>query len=77
MAYVSGEVSNDTLKDYDTATFRIVLFDKGNHLIWTGSFKVRALGKKKMKPFEVPMEGIDFTVIPKIHKYEIYFESGY
>ncbi|MCM8779698.1 MAG: FxLYD domain-containing protein [Candidatus Omnitrophica bacterium] len=76
-AYVSGEVTNESLKDYETAAFRIVLFDQTNRVIWSGSFKIRGLGKKRTKSFEVPLEGVDFTIIPKISRYDIYFESGY
>jgi len=76
-AYVTGEVTNETLKDYNTAVFRMVLFDMGNRVIWSGSFKIRGLGKKRTKSFEVPLEGVDFTVIPKISRHDIYFEAGY
>ncbi|MDD5044857.1 MAG: hypothetical protein PHU91_00590 [Candidatus Omnitrophica bacterium] len=77
IAYAVGDVTNGTLRDYNTAAFRMVLFDQNNRLIWSGGFKVRGLNKKRTKSFEVQLDGVDASILSRISRYDIYFESGY
>ena len=77
LAYVAGEVTNESFKGYETAVFRMVLFNQNNRVVWSGAFKIRGLGAKRTRSFNVTLEGVDFSIIPKISRYDIFFESGY
>ena len=74
--FAQGEVANKSEKDFNTAVFRITLMDK-KLLMWTGVFKIMGFRKRQTRLFEVPLDGLDYKVLPKMTKYEIYFESGY
>ena len=74
--FVRGEVANKSEKDFNTAVFRITLFDR-KLLMWTGVFKVMGFRKRQTRLFEVPLDGLDHKQLSKMTKYEIYFESGY
>lgn len=74
--YAKGEIANNSGKDYNTALFRIVLFDK-SLLLWSGALKVVDFRKGQTKYFELFMEGFDYRTVPSVTRYDIYFESGY
>jgi len=74
--YARGDVKNNTNKDYNTAMFRLSLFDK-NLLIWTGTFKVMGFRKGHTRPFEFLMEKLNHKSLEGVSRYEVYFESGY
>ena len=74
--YVKGEITNNSRRDYNTAVFRMVIFSK-DVAMWNGVIKIRNLKKKQTKFFELFMIGLEHRFIPKITKYDIYFERGY
>ena len=74
--FVQGEITNDSGKDYNTALFRISVFDK-NLLMWTGTIKIMGFRKRQTRPFELVMDGLTYRSMPAISRYDIYFESGY
>lgn len=76
LIYAHGDITNNSGKDYNTAVFRLSIFDK-NMLIWTGNIKIRGLRKRQTKSFEVSLEGMDVAVLKAISRHDIYFESGY
>ena len=71
-----GEIQNDSNKDYNTAMFRLSVFDK-NILIWTGVIKIMGFRKKQVRPFELLMEGLEYRSLSAISRHEMFFESGY
>jgi hypothetical protein len=74
--FAQGEITNGSNKDFNTAVFRLITFDK-NVLMWTGNIKIMGFRKRHTRPFELLMEGLDYRTIPAISRYDIYFESGY
>ncbi len=76
IAYAEGEITNDSGKDYNTAIFRMSIYDK-NMLIWSGFIKIRGFRNRQTRTFEIPLEGFAGGMVSKIAKFEIYFESGY
>ncbi len=73
---VTGEVENNSVRDYSVAMFRIALFDKKQRL-GTGFAKVYEFKKNTRKAFEAQIKGAEATAIPSIARYEILFETGY
>lgn len=76
LIYARGELTNGSDKQYNTAAFRLNIYD-GASIAWTGVLKIRGLRKGQTKPFELPLEGAEAGLEGKISKYEIFFESGY
>jgi len=76
LAYVHGDITNDSGKDYNTAAFKISVFGKDT-IMWAGTFKIRGLKRKQTKSFQVTMEGFDASSLPAIARYEISFDGGY
>jgi hypothetical protein len=74
--FAQGEIANESGKDYNTAMFRMSIFDK-NLLMWTGTLKIMGFRKRQTRPFELLMEGLNYRSMSAISRYEIYFESGY
>jgi hypothetical protein len=74
--FVQGDVCNKGEKDYNTAVFRISMFDR-KLLMWTGVFKIMGFKKRQTRHFEVPLDGFDYKRLPVMSKYEIYFETGF
>ena len=74
--FAQGEIKNESSKDFNTALFRMSVFDK-NILMWAGAIKIMGFRKRQTKPFDLLMEGLDYRTIAAISRYEIYFESGY
>ena len=74
--FAYGEITNESGKEYNTAQFRLSVFDR-NLLIWTGMIKIMGFRKRQTRPFELVMEGFEQRSISAISRYDIYFESGY
>jgi hypothetical protein len=74
--FVQGEIQNESNRDYNTALFRLAVFDK-SVLMWTGVIKITGFRKKQTRPFEILMEGLEYRSVSRISRHEICFESGY
>ncbi len=74
--FISGEIANRSNKSYASAVFRMNIFE-GTHVMWTGLIKVRNFRVRQTRPFEVQLESLSVDCIPRISKYEIFFETGY
>ena len=74
--FAQGEISNESGKDYNTALFRLSIYDK-SALMWTGNIKVMGFRKRQTRTFELLLEGLNYRSMSAISRYEIYFESGY
>ena len=72
----SGEMVNETSRDYAMAMFKVLVFDK-HQLLGTGIIKVHDFRSKAIREFESLIEGLDYKVIPSIFRYEVVFEGGY
>lgn len=73
---VTGEIANESRKNYTTAVFRLVVFDR-EHAIGTGFFKISNFRSRGIKNFEVLIFGLHHRFIPKISRCDIMMESGY
>lgn len=74
--FMNGEILNNTNRNYVSAVFRLSIFES-THLLWTGPVKVRNFRKRQARSFEVQLEKLGYDCVPRISRYEIYFESGY
>jgi hypothetical protein len=74
--FMNGEILNNSNRNYSSAVFHLSVFDR-MHLLWTGAVKVRNFRKRQTRPIEVLMEKLSYESIPRISRYEIFFESGY
>jgi hypothetical protein len=74
--FMSGEIANNSNKSYTSAVFRLSVFER-SFLLWTGVIRVRNFRKRQTRPFDVLMEGLGREFMPRISRYEIFFESGY
>jgi hypothetical protein len=74
--FASGDIINNSGKDYHTAVFRLSVFER-NMILWSGVFKVMGFRRVQSRPFEVLMEGFEYKELKAITKHEVYFESGY
>ena len=74
--FAKGEITNNSRRSYHTAIFRIAMFSKDTS-IWNGVIKIRNFKKRQTKFFELFMIGLEYKFLPKITKYDIYFERGY
>jgi len=72
----TGEIVNESSKDYAMAMFKIMVFDK-HHLLGSGIIKVHDFHPRAIREFEALIEGLDYKAIPAIFRYEILFEGGY
>lgn len=72
----TGEIENNSPRDYSVAMFRIMLFNKKQRL-GTGFAKVYEFKRNTRKAFEAPIKGVEVAAIKSIARYEILFESGY
>jgi len=73
---VTGEIRNDSKKNFATAIFRIVLFDKRKTL-GTGFIKIHGFRINAIKRFEVSIEGLHYKFISSIVRHELVLESAY
>ena len=76
-ACAKGDVENNSHKDYNTAIFRLVLFDGNNHIIWSGNFRLNGFRRGRTKSFELFLEGADLTEVTAVKKFNLFFENGY
>jgi hypothetical protein len=73
---VSGEIRNDTNKNYNTAVFRLQVF-VGHECIGASLIKLRGFRSRATRDFEVLVEGVHRDLLSKIARCEILFESAY
>lgn len=72
---VTGEIRNDTSKDYSFVLFKIILYGK-NAAIGSGIIKVHDFRRRSTKLFEVNIE-LPRKLIATIIKHEVLYEGGY
>ena len=75
-AVVVGEITNETTRDYNTAVFRLSVFER-QQLIANAFIKIKGFKRKRTKPFEVALKELPYSLLPRNVKYDIQFESGY
>ncbi|HRZ13923.1 MAG TPA: hypothetical protein P5110_00250 [Candidatus Omnitrophota bacterium] len=73
---VTGEIHNETSKDYHTAVFKLVIFS-GQESIASSVVKVQGFRSRGTKTFEVLIEELDFGLVNRITKCDLMFESVY
>jgi len=74
--FMNGEILNNSNRNYSSAVFRLSVFGR-THLLWTGLIRVRNFRRRQARPFEVLMEKLGYEYVPRISRYELFFESGY
>lgn len=74
--FMNGDILNNSNRNYTSAVFRLSVFEN-KHLMWTGPLKVRNFKKRQTRPFEVQLENFAYESLPRISRYELFFESGY
>jgi len=73
---VTGDIKNDSSRDYNMAMFKIVLYSK-NKPVGSGVIKVYDFKKDITKPFRTYV-AVDASVkITAIDRYEVMIEGGY
>jgi len=73
---VTGEIRNETSKNFNTAVFKITLY-VGTEPLGSALIKLRGFRSKSSKAFDVIVEGVHYELMHKITKHEIMFESAY
>ena len=73
---VTGDIHNETSKDYHTAVFKLVVF-AGQESIASSVVKVQGFRGHGTKSFEILIEELDFSQVGKITKCDLLFESVY
>ena len=73
---VTGEIQNIAKRNFTTAVFRLVLFDK-RRVMGIGFIKLRSFRARSIRRFEVLIHGLHYKLIPTIVNYRIILESGY
>lgn len=73
---VTGEMRNESAKNFHTAVFRIKLY-AGQECLGGGVLKVHGFNAKTTKPFEVLVEGVHKDMISKIQHCEFSLEAVY
>lgn len=73
---VSGEIHNDSAKNYNTAVFFLHVY-VGHERLGSAIIKLRGFRSKSSKDFEVMVEGVHHDLLSQIARCEILFESGY
>lgn len=76
LIYITGDITNDSNKDYNTAAFRVSVCDDKT-MVWTGVVKIRGFKKKQNKSFELPLENADFNEKSSAIKCEMCFDGGF
>lgn len=71
----TGELKNDSTKDYNLAMFKIIIYSK-RQSIGSGVIKLYDFKKNATKSFRIIIEA-HRDLIPLIVKYEILLESAY
>ncbi len=72
----SGEIHNETSRDYKDAIFRLVLFDKSQTMGF-GLIKLFNFNRGTTRYFEIVIDGISHIRIPQIARYELVLEAGH
>ncbi|MDD4909219.1 MAG: hypothetical protein PHR44_00855 [Candidatus Omnitrophica bacterium] len=72
---VTGQIRNESSRNFALAVFKIVLFNK-TYPIGSGIIKIRNFRSKTTKSFEQMIIGVGFNLIPSIEKYDIVLEGG-
>jgi len=72
---VSGQIRNDSHKNFTLAVFKIILFSK-NLIIGSGTIKIHNFRSKTTKNFEQILTGVGYHLIPSIDRYDIVLERG-
>lgn len=75
LVVMSGDIRNDSLKDYREAIFRVHLYGRDSTL-GMGVVKVIDFRKKTTKSFYTVLE-VHKNLIPSIVRYELMLEGGY
>jgi hypothetical protein len=73
---VTGEITNDAGKHYNTVVFRMILFIRAIPVA-NVNFVVRNFYANQTKPFEVRVPELSYKLISRISRCEIYPESAY
>ena len=73
-SYIIGEMTNYSLKDYNSVSFTISTYDEIGTLLQTDNIYISNLKSKDTKAFEGMIEIDD---VSKIKTYKIKFNSGY
>jgi len=71
-AMIVGEMTNDSGKNYDTATFNVSVYDRKNHLLAVDSIYINNFMHNQTKSFS----GIVSCNCSLVSKYKIDFDSG-
>jgi hypothetical protein len=74
--FMEGEILNNSSRNYTSVVFKLSVFEK-MHLLWTGPLRVRNFRRRQSRVFELQMERFGPEAIPRISRYELFFESGY
>lgn len=72
----SGEVKNESNRDYANVVFRIRLL-VGSEMMGESLFNVVDFHRGVVRNFEKSIEGVSFQITHKSFTYEIFFEGGY
>ena len=73
---VTGDIKNDSSRDYNMAMFKIVLYSR-NKPVGSGVIKVYDFKKNMTKPFRTYVPVDSAVKITAINRYEIMIEGGY
>jgi len=73
---VKGEILNDSGRHYNTVVFRMILFIKAIPVA-NINFVIHNFHINQLRPFEVRVPELDYRLITRITRCEIYPESAY
>lgn len=73
---VSGEIRNETSKNFNTAVFHLKVFI-GQSCLGSTIIKIRGFRAKASKDFEVLVEGVHHELLKQVLRCDIFFESAY
>ena len=73
---VTGEITNNTGRNYNAVVFRMVVFIK-TIPIANVAIIVNGFYANQTKPVEVRVGELEYRIIPEITRYDIYAESAY
>jgi hypothetical protein len=73
---VTGDIKNDSSRDYNTAMFKIILYSR-NKLVGAGVLKVYDFKRNMTKPFKTYVPVDSAVKITAIDRYEVTIEGGY
>lgn len=73
---VTGEITNNTSKNYNAVVFRLVVFIK-TIPIANVAIIINGFYANQTKTFEAKVGELEYKIIPEITRYDIYAESAY